>query len=74
MQRMMLTIRLLQHKVTMNTPLTTFDGFPRDDLDIAQSELTLISSSKDSEKKARADMEFPNHSPNHQSPHHPPKK
>lgn len=27
----------LQHGVNMNTSLTTFDGYPRDDLDIAQS-------------------------------------
>lgn len=27
----------LQHGVNMNTTLTTFDGYPRDDLDIAQS-------------------------------------
>ena len=27
----------LQHGVTMSTSLTTFDGFPRNDLDIAQS-------------------------------------
>lgn len=26
-----------QHGVDMNTPLTTFDGFPRDDIDVAQS-------------------------------------
>ena len=26
-----------QHHVDMNTSLTTFDGYPRDDLDIAQS-------------------------------------
>lgn len=26
-----------QHGVNMNTTLTTFDGYPRDDLDIAQS-------------------------------------
>ena len=25
------------HKVTMQTALTTFDGFPRDDIDVAQS-------------------------------------
>lgn len=25
------------HKVTMDTSLTTFDGYPRDDIDIAQS-------------------------------------
>ena len=27
----------LQHGVTMSTSLTTFDGYPRNDLDIAQS-------------------------------------
>lgn len=27
----------IQHGVNMSTSLTTFDGFPRDDLDIAQS-------------------------------------
>lgn len=26
-----------QHGVTMNTSLTTFDGFPRSDIDVAQS-------------------------------------
>lgn len=28
---------LLQHGVNMNTSLTTFDGYPRDDIDVAQS-------------------------------------
>lgn len=26
-----------QHGVNMNTSLTTFDGYPRDDIDVAQS-------------------------------------
>jgi len=26
-----------QHGVNMNTGLTTFDGYPRDDIDVAQS-------------------------------------
>lgn len=29
-----------QHGVNMNTSLTTFDGFPRADIDVAQSTLT----------------------------------
>ena len=29
--------RRFKHGVNMNTTLTTFDGYPRDDLDIAQS-------------------------------------
>ncbi len=29
--------RPLQHGVNMNTSLTTFDGYPRDDIDVAQS-------------------------------------
>ncbi|RPB20815.1 hypothetical protein L211DRAFT_791591 [Terfezia boudieri ATCC MYA-4762] len=28
------------HKVNMNTPLTTFDGYPRDDIDVAQIRTT----------------------------------
>lgn len=32
--------RTPQHGVTMNTPLTTFDGYPRPDLDIAQIRTT----------------------------------
>ncbi|RPA85466.1 hypothetical protein BJ508DRAFT_411882 [Ascobolus immersus RN42] len=28
------------HKVGMNTPLTTFDGYPRDDIDVAQIRIT----------------------------------
>lgn len=31
-----------QHGVNMNTTLTTFDGYPRDDLDIAQSRFSLL--------------------------------
>jgi 26S proteasome regulatory subunit N4 len=27
----------IQHGVNMNTSLTTFDGYPRDDIDVAQS-------------------------------------
>ncbi|KAL9628020.1 MAG: hypothetical protein Q9204_006167 [Flavoplaca sp. TL-2023a] len=30
---------LLQHGVNMNTSLTTFDGYPRDDIDVAQGPL-----------------------------------
>ena len=30
-------LMLVQHGVNMNTTLTTFDGYPRDDIDIAQS-------------------------------------
>lgn len=26
-----------QHRVNMNTSLTTFDGYPRDDIDVPQS-------------------------------------
>lgn len=29
--------KVFQHGVTMNTTLTTFDGFPRSDIDVAQS-------------------------------------
>lgn len=32
-----LTFYAFKHSVNMNTTLTTFDGYPRDDLDIAQS-------------------------------------
>src|SRR5436309_4799992 len=32
-----LVLTRLQHKVDMSTPLTTPDGFPRADLDVAQS-------------------------------------
>lgn len=32
-----LTFSSFKHGVNMNTTLTTFDGYPRDDLDIAQS-------------------------------------
>ena len=32
---------MIQHGVNMNTPLTTFDGYPRDDIDVAQSETSL---------------------------------
>lgn len=32
-----LTFYSSKHGVSMNTTLTTFDGYPRDDLDIAQS-------------------------------------
>ncbi|PUU75561.1 hypothetical protein B9Z19DRAFT_1053738 [Tuber borchii] len=28
------------HRVTMTTPLTTFDGYPRDDIDVAQIRIT----------------------------------
>ena len=31
------------HHVTMTTPLTTFDGYPRDDIDVAQSTVLLTS-------------------------------
>lgn len=31
---------LCQHKVTMQTPLCTFDGYPRDDIDVAQIRIT----------------------------------
>jgi len=32
---------ILKHGVTMDTSLTTFDGFPRADIDVAQSKLHL---------------------------------
>lgn len=32
-----LIIHCRQHGVTMNTSLTTFDGYPRDDIDVARS-------------------------------------
>jgi len=32
----------VQHNVNMNTSLTTFDGYPRDDIDVPQSMLVLI--------------------------------
>lgn len=31
---------LNQHKVNMQTPLCTFDGYPRDDIDVAQIRIT----------------------------------
>jgi 26S proteasome non-ATPase regulatory subunit 9 len=34
---------LTSHGVNMNTSLTTFDGFPRDDIDVAQSKVHQIS-------------------------------
>ena len=34
----------LQHGVDMNTSLTTFDGFPRDDIDGAQSKTEIFAS------------------------------
>lgn len=35
------TVNAGQHGVTMTTPLTTFDGYPRDDIDVAQSMKTF---------------------------------
>lgn len=40
--RMLRLTMCLQHGVNMNTSLTTFDGFPRDDIDVAQSKVHLI--------------------------------
>ncbi|KAL8800443.1 MAG: hypothetical protein Q9200_007243 [Gallowayella weberi] len=33
----LMATRVVQHGVNMNTSLTTFDGYPRDDIDVAQS-------------------------------------
>ena len=35
-----------KHGVNMNTSLTTFDGYPRDDIDIAQSTIPPLSEMK----------------------------
>ena len=37
----MLLLTNLQHDVDMTTSLTTFDGYPRDDIDVAQSTCVL---------------------------------
>lgn len=38
--RWLISSGLYQHKVTMQTPLCTFDGYPRDDIDVAQIRIT----------------------------------
>jgi hypothetical protein len=54
----------LQHGVDMNTTLLTPDGFPRADIDVAQSTMAGLSSLEG----GNADR----HSSNNKSAHHPP--
>lgn len=54
---------MTQHGVTMNTPLTTFDGFPRSDIDVPQIRTTRarIIRLKNDHKALMSEMEVAVH-------------
>ncbi|KAF8458550.1 hypothetical protein BDZ91DRAFT_767006 [Kalaharituber pfeilii] len=52
------------HKVTMGTPLTTSDGFPRDDIEVPQNRHLLVYAQLHTKKECTALLASP-HIPSH---------